>query len=111
MVNALLYHCKNKLPVISGQQRPGIVHRLDKDTSGAIMVAKNDCMMQYLSGIIKERQIKKYYIAIVAGIIPNKKFMIESQIGRDPYNRIKMTVENPVNPKHSITHGEVIGHI
>jgi len=66
LVNAMLHHCKNKLPVISGEQRPGIVHRLDKDTSGAIMIAKNDTMMHYLSDIIKQRKIKKYYIAIVS---------------------------------------------
>ena len=111
MVNALLYHCKNALPVISWEQRPGIVHRLDKDTSGAIMVAKNDAMMQYLSDTIKQRKLKKYYIAIVVWTITDKNFTIESEIGRDAHNRIKMTVHNPINPKHSITHGEVIGYI
>lgn len=66
LVNALLYHCKDKLPVISGEERPGIVHRLDKDTSGVIMTAKNDMFMKYLSEKIKNREVKKYYIAVVA---------------------------------------------
>jgi len=84
LVNGMLYHCKNKLPVISWEERPGIVHRLDKDTSGAIMIAKNNSMMHYLSDIIKERKIKKYYIAIVTW---------------------------PINPKHAVTHGEILGYI
>lgn len=66
LVNALLYHCKEKLPCISGEERPGIVHRLDKDTSGAIMTAKNDNMMKYLADKIQKREVKKYYIAIVS---------------------------------------------
>jgi 23S rRNA pseudouridine1911/1915/1917 synthase len=60
-----LYHCREKLPVISGEERPGIVHRLDKDTSGVIMTAKNDTYMKDISAKIKNREVKKYYIAIV----------------------------------------------
>lgn len=108
LVNGMLFHCKNKMPSIGGVERPGIVHRLDKDTSGAIMIAKTDSMMNYLSTTIAERNIGKYYIAIVAGKIKNHKFTIESYIGRDPNDRMKMTTKNSVNPKIAITHGEVL---
>lgn len=111
LVNALLYHCKEKLPVISGEQRPWIVHRLDKNTSGVIMTAKNDTMMKDLSSKIKNREIKKYYIAIVWGVLVEEKFTITSDIGRHPTDRVKMTTKNPLHPKHAITHGEVLGYI
>ena len=111
LVNAILYHCKQRLPVISGEERPGIVHRLDKDTSGAIMIAKNDQMMRYLSRIIKERNIKKYYIAIVSWVLTEEKFTISSEIGRHKIDKTRMTVENPMNPKHAVTHGEVLGYL
>lgn len=110
LVNALLFHCKNALPVISGEERPGIVHRLDKDTSGAIMVAKNDMMMHYLSNIIQKRNIKKYYYAVTVWIMGEKHFTISSDIGRCPYDRTKMTINNPLNPKKALTHGRVLGY-
>ncbi len=111
LVNALLSHCKEKLPVISGEERPGIVHRLDKHTSWAIMIAKNDQMMHYLSDIIKNRSIKKYYIAIISWVLTQEKFTIKSEIGRHRTDKIKMTTKNPMNPKHAITHGQVLGYI
>lgn len=111
LVNAVLYHCKEKLPNINWIQRPWIVHRLDKDTSWIIMIAKNDSMMNYLSTIIKERQIGKYYLAVVFWKIKDKKIKIESFIWRDPNNRLKMTAQNPVNPKNAITYWEVIDYI
>ena len=111
LVNAILHHCKEKLPVISGEERPGIVHRLDKHTSGAIMIAKNDQMMHYLSDIIKERKIKKYYIAVVYWVLTQEKFTITSQIGRHKSDKIKMTTRNPLNPKEAITHWKVLGYI
>jgi len=111
LVNALLHHCKDKLPVISWEERPGIVHRLDKHTSGAIMIAKNDSMMNYLSGIIKNREIKKYYIAVVSGVFTQEKFTIESDIGRSPTDSTKMTTKNAINPKYALTHGEVLWYI
>ncbi|MFA5917186.1 MAG: RluA family pseudouridine synthase [Candidatus Gracilibacteria bacterium] len=110
LVNALLYHTKN-LATINGQERPGIVHRLDKDTSGLIMVAKNDSMMKYLQNIIQKREIDKYYIAIVNGIVKDKNFKIESFIGRHPTDKIKMTVKNPINPKLAISYGKVLQYI
>ena len=112
LVNGALFHCRDNLPTIWGVERPWIVHRLDKNTSGAIMIAKNDNMMQYLQTLFKERKdISKYYIAIVHWIVKNTNFTIESYIGRDPNNRLKMTTINSVNPKIAITHWEVLGYI
>lgn len=108
LVNALLHHTQWNLPVISGEERPWIVHRLDKDTSGALLIAKNDTMMQYLSGIIKHRKIKKYYLAVVYWVPQEKSFTITSHIGRDRYDRTKMTLSNPINPKEAITHVEYL---
>jgi len=111
LVNALLYHCREKLPVISGEQRPGIVHRLDKNTSGVIVTAKNDIYMKDISEKIKNREVKKYYIAIVSWVLIEEKFTITSDIGRHPTDKIKMTVKNPLNPKHAVTHWEVLWYI
>ncbi|MDD3646418.1 MAG: RluA family pseudouridine synthase [Candidatus Gracilibacteria bacterium] len=111
LVNAILYHCKDNLPSIGGVERPGIVHRLDKDTSGLIMIAKTDKMMNYLAQTIKDRKIGKYYLAVVSGIITESNFKVESYIGRDPNNRQRMTTRNPVNPKIAVTYGEVIDYI
>ncbi len=108
LVNWVLEHCKYSLPNIWWVERPGIVHRLDKDTSWLIMIAKTDTMMKYLSNIIKERQIDKYYIAIVFWKIKDRQFKIESYIWRDPNNRLKMTTVNPINPRLAITYWEVL---
>ncbi len=80
LVNAILYHCREKLPTINGVERPGIVHRLDKETSGCIMIAKDDSMMKHLSTVIKNREVEKYYIAIVAGIVRDRNITIQSLI-------------------------------
>ncbi len=111
LVNGILEHCKDKLPNIWGVQRPGIVHRLDKDTSGLIMIAKSDKMMNYLSETIKERKIKKEYIAIVHGKVKNTDFKIESYMGRDKHDRTRMTAVDPVNPKLALTFWKVLGYI
>lgn len=111
LVNALLYHCKENLPTINGAERPWIVHRLDKDTSWIIMIAKNDMMMKYLQEIIKERKIQKYYIALVKGKIEERNFTIESYIGRHPTDKIKMTTKNPINPKLAYTSWELLTYI
>jgi 23S rRNA pseudouridine1911/1915/1917 synthase len=110
LVNALIYHTK-KLSTIGWVERPWIVHRLDKDTSGLIMIAKNDKMMKYLQDIIQKRKINKYYIAIVSWIIKDKNFKIESYIGRHPTEKIKMTVKNPLNWKIAITYWKVLDYI
>ena len=102
LVNALLYHIKD-LSSIGWVERPWIVHRLDKDTSWVIMIAKNDKMMLYLQETIKNRQIGKYYLAIVKWIILEDEFIIKSEIWRHPIDKIKMTTKNPINPKIAIS--------
>lgn len=111
LVNGILEHCKENLGTINWVERPGIVHRLDKDTSGIILIAKNDFMMNYLASIIKDRKIEKKYFAIVSGIVKEKKFRIESEIWRDPKDRKKMTVKNPLNSKNAISEVEVLDYI
>ncbi len=112
LVNGVLFHCKDNLPTIWGVNRPWIVHRLDKDTSWAIMIAKWDSMMKKLQEDLKNRtNIKKYYLAVVHWVVKDKKFTIESFIWRDKNNRLKMTAMDPLNPKTAITHGEVIDYI
>ncbi len=111
IVNWILHHCKNNLPSIGWVERPWIVHRLDKDTSGIMLIAKSDIMMNYLSWIIKERKIDKYYIAIVSWIIKDKNIKIESFIWRDKNDRKRMTTIDPVNPKIALTKVEVLDYI
>ena len=111
LVNGILHHCKEDLPLINGVERPWIVHRLDKDTSGAIMIAKSDSMMKALQKQIQDREVDKYYLAIVTGVVKQQKFTIESYIWRHPNDRMKMTTQNPVNPKIAVTHWELISYI
>jgi len=91
LVNAILAHCPN-LAGIKGTVRPGIVHRLDKDTSGLIMVAKNDLAHLSLSSQIKKRSVQKWYLALVSGHLTPLKGAIEAPIGRHPRDRKKMAV-------------------
>lgn len=90
LVNALLYHCRD-LSGIGGMIRPGIVHRLDKDTSGVIVAAKNDFSHSHLAGQFKERTVSKEYLAIVRGVIKSDSGTFSSIIGRHKNNRIKMS--------------------
>ena len=91
LVNALLHHCAN-LSGIGGKQRPGIVHRLDKETSGCLVVAKNDAAHQHLSRQFAEREVKKIYLALVAGTLKRPRGTIDAAIGRHPVQRKKMAV-------------------
>lgn len=91
MVNALLAHCED-LSGIGGVMRPGIVHRLDKDTSGLLIVAKNDNAHQFLSSQLKSRKLKREYIALVHGRVEPLKGKIEAPLGRHPLHRKKMAV-------------------
>jgi 23S rRNA pseudouridine1911/1915/1917 synthase len=91
LVNALLYHCQD-LSGINGVMRPGIVHRLDKDTSGVIMVAKNDLAHLSLASQIKDREVTRRYTALVHGNIQEPGGIIDTPIGRDPQDRKKMAV-------------------
>jgi 23S rRNA pseudouridine1911/1915/1917 synthase len=93
LVNALLHHCPN-LSGIGGRQRPGIVHRLDKQTSGAMVVAKNDATHQELSRQFADREITKIYLTLVTGVFRRKRGSIDASIGRHPVHRKKMAV-NP----------------
>ena len=105
LVNALLYHCKD-LSTINGVKRPGIVHRIDKDTSGLLVVAKNDFSHNELSEQLKDKTMNREYIAIVHGVILENKGNINAPIGRDLNNRIKMAVNK--DGKDAITHFDVL---
>ena len=101
LVNALMYHCNN-LSTINGSIRPGIVHRIDADTSGLLLVAKNDEVHNDLAEQIKNKTVKRVYIALVHGVIKEDTATIDAPIGRDPNNRKKMTVTD-INAKDAIT--------
>ncbi len=92
LVNALLYHCRNNLSGIGGVKRPGIVHRIDKDTSGLLVVAKNDISHRFLSEQFFEHSIERTYFAVVYGVPNPMCGRIEGRIGRSPYDRKKMAV-------------------
>lgn len=106
LVNAVLNHCKGSLSGIGGELRPGIVHRLDKDTSGIIVIAKNDQAHINLSKQISDRKVKKIYTALVRGIIPEEVATINMPIGRSKTDRKKMAVR--ADGKEAITHIKVI---
>lgn len=106
MVNALLAHCHD-LSGIGGVLRPGIVHRIDKDTSGLIMAAKNDVAHQSLAAQLKAHSVERVYVAVVNGNIPHDKGTVDAPIGRDTKNRKRMAVEHK-NGKPAITHFEVM---
>ncbi|MDJ0508213.1 MAG: RluA family pseudouridine synthase [Crocosphaera sp.] len=116
LVHALLYHCSN-LAGIGGVQRPGIVHRLDKDTTGAIVVAKTDFAHQNLQEQIKNKTAKREYLGIIYGVINNKKYgnknnnkgIINLPIGRHPVDRKKMAIV-PIEKRgrEAVTHWEII---
>ncbi|WP_081505084.1 RluA family pseudouridine synthase [Paenibacillus senegalensis] len=102
LVNALLYHCKD-LSGINGVLRPGIVHRIDKDTSGLLMAAKNDKAHASLAAQLKEHSVNRKYKAIVHGTVSHEQGTIEAPIGRDPSDRKLFTVTDR-NSKHAVTH-------
>ncbi|MEE8638308.1 MAG: RluA family pseudouridine synthase [Candidatus Margulisiibacteriota bacterium] len=111
LVNALLFHCKD-LSGIGGVLRPGIVHRLDKDTSGLLVIAKNDLAHQALARQFKAKQIFKQYQALVHGVVQQEKGVIEAKIGRDPKHRKKMAIiratETRVKGREAVTHYRVL---
>lgn len=107
LVNALLYHCKDSLSGINGVLRPGIVHRIDKDTSGLLIVAKNDKAHIGLAEQIKEHSFTREYNAVVCGHLKGYEGTVCAPIGRNPKDRKKMCVtEN--NSKNAVTHYKVI---
>ena len=106
LVNAIMAICKDSLSGIGGEIRPGIVHRLDKDTSGLIIVAKNDKAHINLSEQIKNREVKKTYIALVRGVIKENEATIDMPIGRSRTDRKKMAVAK--DGKNAVTHIKVL---
>jgi len=107
LVNALLYRFK-KLSSTGGDLRPGIVHRLDKDTSGLIVVAKNDRTHAELGEMFATRQMKKTYIALVQGEVERKHGTINAALGRDPVRRTRMTTQPLDNSRSAVSHYEVV---
>lgn len=107
LVNALLYHCKGRLSSINGVIRPGIVHRIDKMTSGLLMVAKNDKAHNFLADQIKEHSFTREYQAIVCGSFSPENGTVDAPIGRSRYDRKKMCVTQQ-NSKRAVTHYETI---
>jgi 23S rRNA pseudouridine1911/1915/1917 synthase len=107
MVNALLYHCGSTLSGINGVLRPGIVHRIDKNTSGLIIAAKNDFAHNSLSEQLQDHSLKREYYAVVKGNLKDAKGTINAPIGRSDKDRKKMTVTLK-NSKEAITHYEVL---
>ncbi len=109
LVNALLHHCKGQLSGIGGVERPGIVHRLDKDTSGCLVVAKTDLAHQSLATQFSGRTMEKLYLAVVQGIPTPATDTVFTHIGRHPVNRQKMAVVNPPGGKPAITDYKILG--
>ena len=110
LVNALLFHCKDSLSGIGGVMRPGIVHRIDKDTSGLLVVAKNDATHKALSLQLEHHGIVREYHALVRGGFKNDKDTVSLPIGRHPVDRKKMAVllSDDAHSKEAITHYEVL---
>jgi 23S rRNA pseudouridine1911/1915/1917 synthase len=106
LVNGLLAHCTD-LSGINGVARPGIVHRIDKDTSGCLVVAKNDHAHQHLSDQLQDHTLKRTYLALVHGVMPHNTGRIEAPIGRDKLDRQKMAVTS-TNAKMAVTHFTVL---
>ncbi len=105
LVNGLMHHCTD-LSGINGVMRPGIVHRIDKDTSGLLMVAKNDMAHESLVNQLVAKTVTRRYKAIVHGVIPHDKGTIDAPIARDKKERQSMTVDE--NGKHAVTHFQVL---
>lgn len=106
LVNALLYHCKD-LSGINGELRPGIVHRIDKDTSGLIMAAKNDRAHAALAAQLKEHSVKRKYLALVHGNVAHDQGTVDAPIGRNAGDR-KLFAVTERNSKHAVTHFRVL---
>ncbi|HBN56986.1 MAG TPA: RNA pseudouridine synthase [Lachnospiraceae bacterium] len=110
LVNAVLYHCRGQLSGINGVLRPGIVHRIDKDTTGALAVCKNDASHNHVAAQLKAHSITRKYRAVVSGIIKEDEGVIDAPIGRHPTDRKKMAV-NERNGKRAVTHYRVLARL
>ena len=107
LVNALMFHCKEELSGINGVMRPGIVHRIDMDTTGSLLVCKNDMAHQNLAEQLKIHSIKRIYHAIVHGVLKEEEGTVDAPIGRHPTSRKKMSI-NYKNGKEAVTHYKVL---
>lgn len=107
LVNAIMYHCKDRLSGINGVMRPGIVHRIDQNTTGSLIVCKNDYAHNHIAAQLKEHNICRIYHAIVHGNIKEDHGTIQAPIGRHPIDRKKMSIHSK-NGKEAITHYEVL---
>lgn len=107
LVNGLMYYCKNNLSKVNGDIRPGIVHRIDADTSGLLLVAKNDMVHNDLAKQIAEKSVDRKYVALVQGVIKEDSATIDAPIGRNVNDRKKMCVTGD-NSKDAVTHIKVI---
>ena len=108
LVNALLYHCGDTLSGVGGEKRPGIVHRIDKDTSGLLIVAKNDAAHLALSAQLSDRSLSRVYHAVAAGTLREDSGTVDAPIGRHPSDRKKMAVTT-VHSRNAVTHWNVLG--
>ena len=107
LVNAVMYHCKDSLSGINGEIRPGIVHRIDMDTTGSLIVCKTDMAHKVIAAQLKEHSIHRCYRAIVHGVIKEDSGVIDAPIGRNPTDRKKMAI-NEQNGKRAVTHFKVL---
>ena len=107
LVNALMYHCKDDLSGINGVMRPGIVHRIDRNTTGSLLVCKNDFAHNAIAEQLKVHSITRKYRAIVHGNLKNDQGTVDAPIGRHPIDRKKMAIE-PRNGRNAITHYRVL---
>jgi len=107
LVNAVMEYCGDRLSDINGVIRPGIVHRIDKDTSGVLVIAKNNAAHEFLSAKLKKHDINRIYVAVVEGVIKEDRGKIDAPIGRHPVERKKMAV-NTKNGRRAVTHFRVL---
>lgn len=107
LVNGLMHHCRGELSGINGVMRPGIVHRIDRDTTGVLIVCKNDYAHNAIAEQLKEHSITRRYYAIVHGVVKEQEGSIDAPIGRHPVDRKKMSV-NHKNGKSAVTHYRVL---
>lgn len=107
LVNALMYHCKDQLSGINGISRPGIVHRIDMDTTGSLLVCKNDTAHQKMAALLKEHSITRKYVAVVHGNLKEEEGTVNAPIGRHPTDRKRMSVNAP-HGRSAVTHYRVL---
>lgn len=107
LVNVIMYHCQGNLSGINGEIRPGIVHRIDKDTTGSLIICKNDEAHRNIAEQIKEHSVTRRYVGVVAGTFSEESGTVEGAIGRHPNDRKRMTI-NEKNGKPAVTHYRVL---